>query len=99
MKNMKKTSLIVMAALIVMSSLAVSAAVSANDGQGNRKPEEKGMLKGAVETLIDARLLKEGMRPQVQINTNGKVLVRGAKVTAVSGNTITAQLAWGSYVT
>ncbi len=37
-----------------------------------------------------------GSTLEVHINDNGKTLVRGAKVTAVSGNTITATTAWGS---
>src|SRR5438105_2503784 len=36
-----------------------------------------------------------GTTLEVHINDNGKVLVRGAKVTGVSGNTILASTAWG----
>ncbi|MFN4181508.1 MAG: hypothetical protein ACK4FA_02340, partial [Candidatus Paceibacteria bacterium] len=37
---------------------------------------------------------KKGSSLEVHINDNGSVLVRGAKVTAVSGNTITAITEW-----
>ncbi len=37
-----------------------------------------------------------GTTLEVHINDNGTVLVRGAKVTAVSGNTLNANTAWGA---
>src|SRR5436853_253744 len=38
-----------------------------------------------------------GSTLEIHINDNGKVLVRGAEVTAVSGNTITVKNTFGSY--
>ena len=62
------------------------------------------IVAGAL-TLLPFAALAENDRPiirpavpgvEVAITNDGHVLVRGAKVTAVNGNTITAQTVWGA---
>lgn len=74
---------------------------SANEGNGNSgnsgnigaKIESRLGNIGKIETRSEA-----GMQQQIAIGVNGRTLVRGAKVTAVSGSMISADVAWGSYV-
>lgn len=96
MKNIKKY--LVLATLVPVLALSLGYIAKAdNNGNGhgnngNRSEENRGrenedhMRKATGSTL------------EVHINNDGKVLARGGKVTAVSGNTITATLTFGSNV-
>ncbi len=48
------------------------------------------------EKSIDKGVRAVGSTLEVHINNNGKVLVRGAKITSINGSTITAMNMWGS---
>lgn len=48
------------------------------------------------EKSVDKGVRAVGSTLEVHINNNGKVLVRGAKITSISGPTITATNTWGS---
>ncbi len=50
---------------------------------------------GSADVAGTARAV--GSTIELHINNNGKVLVRGIKVTGVSGNTVSGTIAWGSY--
>lgn len=63
---------------------------SANNGQG----ENENQIENKSEQKNEAH--KKGTTLEVHINDNGTVLVRGAKVTSVSGTVINATTAWGS---
>jgi hypothetical protein len=63
------------------------------DGRGADQNEDRG--KGIVR-MVENDPRKVGSTLEVHINDNGKTLVRGAKVTAVSGGTITAATGWGA---
>lgn len=85
--NMKKIAISVLAVLT-----AVSIAVPAfADNENSNKDKEKGGENGKSHLLVGSTL-------EVHINDNGTTLVRGAKVTAVSGNTISATTGWGNTV-
>jgi hypothetical protein len=69
--------------------------VSANDN-GNNK-DQSGMMGKDREDMGEhmKQAHATGSTLEVHISDNGMVLVRGAKVTAVTGNLITATTAWG----
>lgn len=96
-------------ALCATFAVATVQKASANEGNGNSGSKMSigakigamlGIGFGNNEDREDWRedRREAGMQPQVAIGVNGKVLVRGAKVKAISGNTITAQVSWGSFV-
>lgn len=83
---MNKKILGVLAGVTLLASFAAilpGALAKENDNNSNEDNARK-ELKSIGSTL------------EVHIYDNGKVLVRGAKVTAVSGATVTATTAWGS---
>ena len=82
----KKISYILSAALI-LGSLAFFGFVSANN---DRNGEDNGNSVQAKEAHVNGSTL------EVHISDNGKVLVRGAKVTSVSGSIVSAVTSWGS---
>lgn len=79
---------------LIFSVLAITAVAGglnslalAHDDKGDRDKFEK-----AVKEVRSI-----GSTIEVHFNNDGKVIVRGAKVTSVSGSTINAAVAWGSY--
>jgi hypothetical protein len=86
---MKKILLSAIVAILVVSTggLVASAEKGGNDGNENREEKSNtGMGHKSVGSSLE-----------VHINDNGKVLVRGAEITAISGTTITAKNMFGSY--
>ncbi|MDO8664304.1 MAG: hypothetical protein Q7K44_02020 [Candidatus Liptonbacteria bacterium] len=77
-----KTKYIAYAGTVVLS-LASLALFAAADENGEKQ-------------LKEARSV--GSTLEIHITDNGKTLIRGAKVTSVSGNTINASATWGSVV-
>ncbi len=71
-------------ALATAAAMALPAFAVADNDRGEKNDHDQ----------REARML--GSTLEVHINDNGTVLVRGAKVTAVSGNSITAVSSWGS---
>ncbi len=72
-----------------------------NGGNGNNGNQNDSHLFARGNEGGDAKKHEEeakavGSTLEVHITNNGKVLVRGAKVTAISGNVITANTLWGS---
>jgi hypothetical protein len=102
--KMNLTAKRISAAFLALALCASFAAVavqkaSANNGRGDDRGEHKNKI--GLFAGIGAKLngmAQAGLQPQVQIGPNGRVLVRGAKVTAISGSDIDAQVTWGSYV-
>ena len=100
MKN--KQLLLGFMALTLIASGATSAQAIYDPNNKNEYEDEKGikiMLMGAnkLEKWYGEHkemANKKGSSLEVHINDNGSVLVRGAKVTAVSGTTITALTEW-----
>lgn len=87
---MKKTLILSLALALILG--AVVPALADNDNG-------KGKGKGNDDAFRLAKEAKSiGSMLEVHITDTGKVLVRGAKVTAVSGNTISAETLWGSAV-
>jgi len=107
---MKKNKLFyVLPALLILATVASSGVAFADKGRGGDDDNEGGKNKSmfGLMTSIDARLggsfddhkkeaKLDGSSLEVSIKDNGQVLVRGAKVSGVSGNTITATTAWGA---
>ncbi len=107
---MKKNKLFyVLPALLILASVASSGVAFAEKGRGGDDDNEGGKNKSmfGLMTSIDAKLgghfddhkkeaKLDGSSLEVNIKDNGQVLVRGAKVTAVSGNTISAATSWGA---
>lgn len=87
---MKIKTYVIPTVLALVLGLSQAAPVYAQDSKD--KKEDKAQIR--VENLLKSRL--PGL--EVSINSNGKVLVRGAKVTSVSGNQVTATTGWGSSV-
>ncbi len=87
---MKKNKFVyVLSTVLILGSLAFVGLVSANNNN-DRSGEDNGNSWQAKEAHVNGSTL------EVHIGDNGKVLVRGAKVTAISGNTISAFTSWGS---
>lgn len=80
----KKLLGIMAGATLLASFAAVLPGALAKDGGDNNEQKTRQELKAVGSTL------------EIHIFDNGKVLVRGAKVTAVSGNTVSATTAWSS---
>lgn len=80
----------VLSTILVLGGLAFSGYVLAeNNGNNDKSNEDHGKSEQAKEAH------KRGSTLEVHISDKGKVLVRGAKVTAVAGNTISASTSWG----
>ena len=79
----------VLSAVLVLGSLAFFGSVSANDNN-NRNGEDNGKSEQAKEAHNNGSTL------EVHFFDNGKVLVRGAKVTAVTADTVSAFTSWGT---
>jgi hypothetical protein len=79
MKNTLKTIM----GLIVAMMLVVSPAYATNDEHGDNRSDRAKEVHNVGSTL------------EVHISDNGKVLVRGAKVTAINGTTINADTLFG----
>ncbi len=90
-KNMlKKTAistLIFSVVFALMAALIVPAYADDDNGKGKGNDDE---FKLAKEVKAIGSML------EVHVTDRGNVLVRGAKVTAISGNTISAATTWGS---
>jgi len=103
---MKKNKLFyVLPALLVLAGVTSSSVAFADKRNTENEDSEnkgKGMMMGLMRGMDmrmddhkkEAKL--EDTTLEVNIKDNGQVLVRGAKVTAVSGNTISATTAWGA---
>ncbi len=79
-----KKFLVAASAVVLAGSLMAGTVFADNDhdnGKGNDDHE---------------RAVSLGSTLEVHISDNGNVLVRGAKVTAVSGSTVTANTSWGA---
>ncbi len=74
-------------ALVLVSVASFNHFAIAND---DRNGEDHG--KGEHEKQVH----QNGSTLEVHILDNGKVLVRGAKISSISGNTVNAYTAWGS---
>ncbi|CAN5189111.1 hypothetical protein BH09PAT1_BH09PAT1_8360 [soil metagenome] len=85
MKTKKLLSLLSL--MLVLGSLVFAGSVSANE---DRMGEDRGNSEQATEAHVT------GSKLEVHILNNGRVNVRGAKVTSIAGNTINASTAWGS---
>lgn len=94
----RTNALILPLALIFVISAAFLPAYAKDKDKNNKGKGDENKSEHALEI----RQLKEaneiGSTLEVHIQDNGKVLVRGAKVTAISGNTISAVTAWGSVI-
>lgn len=73
--------------VLILGGLAFSGIAIANDDRGG---EDQGRSEQAKE------IHSNGSTLEVHFFDNGKVLVRGAKVTAVSGDSVRAFTSWGS---
>lgn len=93
-----------LSAVLVLGGLVASSSVALADRKGGDNEDdnkEKGMMVGLMRGMDmrmddhkkEAKL--DGSSLEVSIKDNGQVLVRGAKVTAVTGNMISATTAWG----
>lgn len=104
---MKRNKLFyVLSAFLVLVGLVVSTSAAFAERRGGENENEGkgkggmmvGVLRGMDMRMDDnkkeAKLDDTGVK--VNIEENGKALVRGAKVTAVSGNVISATTAWGA---
>jgi hypothetical protein len=89
--NIKKLVYVLSAVFVLVGVSSygfVSADNDKNNGNNGRGDEKK------IEQRLEAN--NNGSTLEVHINDNGKVLVRGAKVTSVVGNTINAYTSWSS---
>lgn len=80
--------------LAMLASIAAGAVQKASaheDGNKNDDNKNKIGIVAKAAAMLSA--------PEMQVGSNGKVIVRGAKVTALSGSAISAQLAFGSFTT
>ena len=85
--NIKKLAAGGMLAATLVSAAGISSFVAfANDNKENKDNKEKSYVE---------ELKRTGAGPEVQIKTNGSDLIRGAKVTGVSGNSFSANVTWG----
>ncbi|MDQ3075893.1 MAG: hypothetical protein M3Q34_02095 [bacterium] len=95
-----KLAYVLSAVLIVagFASATVALAGRDEDRDDDKNKSMVGLLRGMDMRMDDhkkeAKL--DGLNLEVSIKDNGQVLVRGAKVTAVSGNMISATTAWGA---
>lgn len=80
--------LYVLSAVLILGNVAFLGYVSADNNKGDG--EDHGNSEQAIEVH------QRGSALEVHISDKGKVNVRGAKVTAISGNTINASVIWGS---
>ena len=97
MKNYKKIVLgmFAIAALVFgYSSFAKADNERGQNGQSNRGNENQ--MEHADQNDRDAR--DAGTKLEVHLTDNGKVIVRGAKITAINGTSLTATTTWGSVV-
>ena len=81
-----KKLLYVLSAVLILGSVAFFGHALANTN--NEKDEDRGNSEQAKEAQ------KRGSTFEVHISNKGKVNVQGAKVTAISGNTINASTSW-----
>ena len=78
------------AVVLSLASLALFMAQARNDKDHDRDKER------GEKQLREAQAI--GSTLEIHVTDHGKVLVRGAKVTSISGNTINASATWGSAV-
>ncbi|MEK7588998.1 MAG: hypothetical protein AAB438_04265 [Patescibacteria group bacterium] len=103
---MKKNKLfyVLPAMLLLVSFMGSAVAFADRDEDKNEEKENRGKntmvgLMRSMDVRMDDHKKEtklEDSTLEVNIKDNGQVLVRGAKVTAVSGNMITATTAWGA---
>ncbi len=84
-------------ALLVFATVAFAEREN-NQGSNDYKKELKGLVDFRKEKTNKEEAKELGSTYEVHFFNDGKVLVRGAKVTSVSGNTINATSAWGTVV-
>jgi hypothetical protein len=75
-----------MLALMLVLGMGFAHGVRADNENGNGHNEQNQEARNAGTTL------------EIHVTDNGKVLVRGAKVTGVSGSVVTATTAWGTAI-
>lgn len=96
MNKIKKLSIVsalVLALVIGVGASSVFAQNSDKNSDKSNKPIQK------ILNSIDKRVDKPSMTGvDVRFGANGRVMVSGAKVTGISGNTISASTTWGSAV-
>lgn len=83
----------ILSATLILGSLALFSSVLADNNNGSNNNDRSGEDHGRSEQAKEAH--QRGSTLEVHISDNGKVLVRGAKVTAVSGSIISASTSWG----
>jgi hypothetical protein len=83
--------------------LLVGVSLFANFAKADNENEHSNKMFGSVMPLFKAEFKNDredaklnGTTLEVHISDNGTVLVRGAKVTGVSGNTVSASTTWGT---
>ncbi|MEN9582628.1 MAG: hypothetical protein RL641_582 [Candidatus Parcubacteria bacterium] len=79
-------------AIIALSGTAIARAD--NNNSGNENQEKKSSMDDWGKNDREAK--EVGSTLEVHITNNGNVLVRGAKVTAINGSSLTATTTWGS---
>lgn len=88
-------------AMVLVGAASFNLSLAHNEG-GSEDNKGKGVMVGLLrgmdahtdDSKTEAKLAGTGVK--VGIEENGQTLVRGAKVTAVSGNMISATTAWGA---
>ena len=95
----KKIGLLIAVVLVTTLTLIVAPTVQAytnGDDAHNDSSQRSDNTKGAENERKNRSDLRAiGSTLEVHIADDGKVVVRGAKVTAISGNTISASTVWG----
>lgn len=89
---------LVVSAFVLLAGLSAPKTFAENGKNGNdNKNEQRGLLKDDHgNQKREANSI--GSTLEVHIGDDGMALVRGAKVTGISGNTISATTSWGSVV-
>src|SRR5258708_6954108 len=82
----------VFAAVLLFAAMLSSNLVRANDRNDNNNQDNNG---GNEDIRMEAH--RVGSTLEIHVYDNGKVNVRGAKVTAISGNTISATTSLGAF--
>ncbi len=96
---MKKITYLVSVFVLALLVFAGVAFADREGENGKGSDDFKKELKGIMKERTNKEEAKElGSTYEVHFFNDGKVLVRGAKVTSVSGNTINATSTWGTVV-
>lgn len=84
----KKLSFLAIASFLMLMTGFVALSVQAEENKSDKHDEDGGSHMREAKSI--------GSTLEVHVSDNGKVLVRGAKVTAISGNVVSAAVTWGS---